>query len=574
MPDFIWTLGSFIFFTALVGVISWYLTRNDNLSTNTGYFLAGRSLSGVVICGSLILTNLSAEQLIGLNGNGFMDGLACMSWEVTSGFTLVLLALLFLPRYLKGGFTTVPEFLERRYDKQTRNIVTGLFLLSLVIVTLPIVLYAGGIAMNSLFNVSELLGISNDAALNLVIILSGLIGGTYAIFGGLKAVAVSDTINGVGLIIGGLLIPILGFITLGDGSFFEGVDKLIVEHPEKMNAIGGEGSTTPFATIFTGILLVNTFYWATNQQIVQRAFAARNLAEGQKGVLYAGFIKIIVPIILVIPGIIAFALYGDRIEKQDMAYAVLVSEVLPLPLVGFFGAVLLGAVLSTFDSALNSASTMFCLNWYKPMINPKISDKNLVKVGKIFGTVLVVFSILIAPHIAKAPEGLYVFMRSIMGFFNIPILAVVLVGFLSRKIPPIGAKIAIAFFMICYALYKFVLDIQVHYLHVYGILFVGCCIIMYVSGKIAPMEKAYEDYDAKAVDLTPWVWANAVSAFLICTTIYVYVLFSKIGIIYQGEEYGGRFAVITAIYLVVTLSIMYLIKKRDAKKIAQTSKAQ
>ena len=272
--------------------------------------------------------------------------------------------------------------------------------------------------------------------------------------------------------------------------------------------------------------------------------------------------------------IIAFALYGDRIEKQDMAYAVLVSEVLPLPLVGFFGAVLLGAVLSTFDSALNSASTMFCLNWYKPMINPKISDKNLVKVGKIFGTVLVVFSILIAPHIAKAPEGLYVFMRSIMGFFNIPILAVVLVGFLSRKIPPIGAKIAIAFFMICYALYKFVLDIQVHYLHVYGILFVGCCIIMYVSGKIAPMEKAYEDYDAKAVDLTPWVWANAVSAFLICTTIYVYVLFSKIGIIYQGEEYGGRFAVITAIYLVVTLSIMYLIKKRDAKKIAQTSKAQ
>ena len=572
MPDFFLTLGSFIFFTALVGVISWYITRKDNLSTNTGYFLAGRSLSGVVICGSLILTNLSAEQLIGLNGNGFMDGLSCMSWEVTSGFTLVLLALLFLPRYLKGGFTTVPEFLERRYDKQTRNIVTGLFLLSLVVVTLPIVLYAGGIAMNSLFNVSELLGISHDAALNLVIILSGAIGGIYAIFGGLKAVAVSDTINGVGLIIGGLLIPVLGLISLGDGSLFAGFDKLIVEYPDKMNAIGGSNASTPFSTIFTGILLVNTFYWATNQQIVQRAFAAKNLAEGQKGVLYAGFIKIIVPLILVIPGIIAFALYGDRIPKQDMAYAVLVSEILPLPLVGFFGAVLLGAVLSTFDSALNSASTMFCLNWYKPIINPNISDEKLVKIGKIFGTVLVVFSIMIAPHIAKAPEGLYVFMRSIMGFFNIPILAVVLVGFLSRRIPPIGAKIAIAFFMICYAGYKFVFNIPIHYLHVYGILFVGCCIIMYISGKIAPMEKAYVDYDAKAVDLTPWKWANAISVFLICTTIYVYVLFSKIGIIYQGAEYGGRFITITLIYAAITGLLVWLVKRRDSKKIAAMHK--
>lgn len=261
MPDFVWTIGSFIFFTALVGVVSWYLTRNDNLNTNTGYFLAGRSLSGIVICGSLILTNLSAEQLIGLNGNGFMDGMSCMSWEVTSGFTLVLMALIFLPRYLKGGFTTIPEYLERRYDKQTRNIVTGLFLLSLVLVTLPIVLYAGGIAMNSLFNVSELLGISNEDSLELVIILSGVIGGLYAIFGGLKAVAVSDTINGIGLLIGGLLIPVLGLMALGDGSILDGMHNLIVNYPEKMNSIGSEKSSTPIATIFTGILLVNTFYW-------------------------------------------------------------------------------------------------------------------------------------------------------------------------------------------------------------------------------------------------------------------------------------------------------------------------
>lgn len=564
MDHYLWTIGSFIFFTALVGLVSWYLTRKDNLSTNTGYFLAGRSLGGVVICGSLILTNLSAEQLIGLNGNGFMDGLSCMSWEVTSGFTLVILALLLLPRYLKGGFTTVPEFLERRYDSQTRNIVTGLFLLSIVLVTMPIVLYAGGIAMNSLFNVSEILNISQEDALFLVIVLSGTIGGLYAVFGGLKAVAVSDTINGIGLIIGGLLIPLIALYTLGNGSITSGFDHLIVNYPEKMDAIGGSKSSTPFATLFTGMLLVNTFYWATNQQIVQRTFAARNLAEGQKGVLFAGIVKIVVPFILVIPGILAYALFADKISKQDMAYAVLVREVLPLPLVGFFGAVLLGAVLSTFDSALNSASTMFCLNIWKPVVNRNIDDKKLVLIGKVFGIVLVIFSIIIAPHIAKAPEGLYVFMRSIMGFFNIPILAVVVVGFVSKTVPPIGAKIAIAFFMISYALYKFVFDINIHYLHVYAILFVCCCLIMYVSSKLKPMEVPYKDYDAKVVDLTPWKWANSVASFIITTIIYVYVLFSNLGIVYKGEEYGTRLFVITAIYIAISAVLFVKLKRKDA----------
>lgn len=179
-----WALGSFVFFTALVAVISWWMTRNDNLSTNTGYFLAGRSLTGVVIAGSLILTNLSAEQLVGTNGLGFQSGLSSMSWEATSGVTLVFMALIFLPRYLKGGFTTVPDFLEERFDEGTRNLVTALFLMSLALVTLPIVLYAGGIALNSLFNVGELLHMDSASSLCFVIALIGIVGGIYAIFGG------------------------------------------------------------------------------------------------------------------------------------------------------------------------------------------------------------------------------------------------------------------------------------------------------------------------------------------------------------------------------------------------------
>ncbi len=213
-----------------------------------------------------------------------------------------------------------------------------------------------------------------------------------------------------------MLIPNLGLMKLGDNNIAAGFHKLITTNPEKMNAVTGSG-TPSFATIFTGILLVNTFYWCCNQQIVQRAFGAKNLKEGQKGVLYAGFIKFFVPFMLVIPGVIAFHLYSGDISHPDMAYSVLVANVLPTGLIGFFGAVLFGAVLSSFNSP-NSASTMFCINVYKPIINPNIDDQRLVKIGKIFGTVIAIFAILVAPQIAKAPDGLYTFMKSVMGFFR------------------------------------------------------------------------------------------------------------------------------------------------------------
>lgn len=563
-----WTIISFLFFTALVAVISWVITRKEDLSTNTGYFLGGRSLSGVVIAGSLILTNLSAEQLVGTNGTAFINGLSSMSWEVTSGVTLVFMALIFLPRYLKGGFTTVPEFLEERFDKGTRNLVTGLFLISLAFVTLPIVLYAGGIALNSLFNISELFHVSESQGLFIMIAATGIVGGIYAIFGGLKAVAVSDTINGAGLLIGGLLIPVLGLRQLGQGSIMAGVDTLITVHPERMNAIGSAQSSVPFSTIFTGILLVNTFYWCTNQQIVQRAFGAQNLKEGQKGVLYAGVIKSLVPIMLVVPGIIASHLYGSEITNQDSAYSVLVGHVLPLPLVGFFGAVMFGAVLSSFNSALNSASTMFCLNIYKPIFHKDISDEKLVFAGKIFGTIIAVFSIFVAPLIAQAPDGLYNFMKSVMGFFNIPTLVVVLMGFATKKVPAIGAKISIIFFMVCYALYKFVFPLPIHYLHIYGILFVCCVIIMLVAGKVAPMEKPYVQKDVKEVDLTPWKYAKPISSVLVTTLVYLYTVFSPIGIIGIGKDYAGKLIGMTVGYIVISAVLFYIIlKKQNLKSI-------
>lgn len=328
-------LLSFIFFTALVAFLSWYKTRDDDLSTQDGYFLAGRSLTGIFIGGSLMLTNLSTEQMVGLNGQGYKYTMAVMAWEVTSAFALVLMAQMFLPRYLKSGITTIPDYLEERYDKSTRIIISVLFLIAYAVGFLPTVLYSGALVLLNIFNIPAAFGISQMKALIIIVWAIGIIGSIYAIFGGLKAVAVSDTYNGVGLLIGGFMITGFALSKLGGGSFAEGINTLVTVNPEKLNAIGGPSSPVPWTTLFTGMLFNNLFYWCTNQSIVQRTFGAKNLAEGQKGVFLAGFCKLLGPIYLVLPGIIAFHLYGNSLSNPDMAYPVLVLDVLPKPLAGF-----------------------------------------------------------------------------------------------------------------------------------------------------------------------------------------------------------------------------------------------
>ena len=207
---------TFIGFTALVAIISWYRTRNDNLDTQEGYFLAGRGLSGLVIAGSLELTNLSTEQLVGQSGQSYATNMGAMNWSVSASFALLCLAMIFLPRYLKAGITTIPEFLEQRYDTTVKRIISFLFLLGYLLTYLPTVLYSGALAFNRIFNLDELLGLSQFTTIALLCFGIGLIGAIYAIFGGLKAVAVSDTINGIGLLVGGFLVPILAVCILGN----------------------------------------------------------------------------------------------------------------------------------------------------------------------------------------------------------------------------------------------------------------------------------------------------------------------------------------------------------------------
>jgi len=456
-------LISFLFFTALVAVLTILLTRKDDHASSAGYFLGGRSLGGVVIAGSLLLTNLSTEQMVGLNGSAFTDGFAVMVWEVTAVLALVGMAIYFLPRFLRSGIATVPQFLESRFNSGTRTLTDLIFLSAYTMILLPIVLYTGATGLVDIISIKDLIGIEGDKAnlmgaevhadtfvLWLTVWIVGIIGACYALFGGLRTVAVSDTINGVGLLVGGLMITFFGLDaisrTLGDGGgIFDGFTAMKAHAVEAktFNSIGSEDTSVPFFTIFTGIMLLNFFYWCTNQQIIQRTLGAKDLASGQKGVLICAFLKLLGPLYLVLPGIMAFVLYSPDIGfKGDKAYGTLVSDVLPNYLAGFFAAALVGAILSSFNSALNATCTLFSLGIYKHFINKQADDHQTVRSGKVFGWTIAVVAMLIAPLLAQT-TSIFSYLQTMNGIYAIPIFAVVLVGLLTKRVPGKAANLAI-----------------------------------------------------------------------------------------------------------------------------------
>ncbi len=520
-------LISFIGFTLLVAVIAWWSTRKTDENSSDGYFLGGRSLTAGVIAGSLLLTNLSTEQIVGLNGAAFTDGILVMAWETLAALAMVVTAVFLLPRYLKGGITTVPQFLASRFDTSTKTITSVIFLLGYVVIFLPIVLYSGALAVSTMFDLPELLGLTKNQTLWACVWFIGVIGSIYAVFGGLKAVAVSDTINAIGLIIGGLFIPVFGLAFIGDGSVLNGLEILIRDNPTKFNAIGSAESSIPFSTLFTGMMLVQVFYWGTNQAIIQRALGAKNLQEGQKGLLLGAFIKILGPIIVVLPGIVAWHIFGSNPNfVADEAYPALVSKVLPASLVGFFAAVLFGAILSSFNSALNSSVTLFGLDIYKEYINPKADEKQVVKIGKLFGVLLAFLAMFIAPFIANAPGGLFGYLQEVNGSYSIPILTVVAVGYLTKKVPAIAAKVVLIGGPIIYLICQFVIKPDIHFLHVMAIMCVLFLITMFGISKVKQRDTEFKLEYTNQVEITPWKYVKQGAIIISVIVIGVYAYFS------------------------------------------------
>ncbi len=523
---------SFLSCTGLVGLLTWLLTRRVQHVSSEGFFLAGRVLTGGYIAGSLLLTNLSTEQLVGLNGDAFTDGLCVMAWEVIAALALVVMAWYFLPRYLRIGVATVPQFLEVRYSRTARTIASLVFLAAYALILLPIILYTGARGLTDILNLREFLGVGSDrAAIACAVTFIGVLGGVYALFGGLHTVAVSDTLNGFLLLAGGLMITVFGLAAVGGGSPVAGISELYRAQPEHFNSLGQPGQSVPFGTLFTGVLLLNLFYWCTNQQIIQRAFAAKNLAEGQRGVLIAGAFKVLAPLILVIPGIVAFHLYAGEEIRQDQAYGRLVRDVLPGPLAGFFAAAIVGAILSSFNSVLNSSATLFSLGIYQRLIRPAASEREVIRAGKVFGWTAAVIAMIAAPALV-GQDSIFGYLQTMNGIYFIPIFAVVLAGMVSKRVPAVAAEVALALGVIAISCGYFVprlseLVDKMHKYHFLGAVFLGLVAIMFIGRLVAPRKERWQWPTQSPVDMTPWRFALPFGMALIAVILTVYVAFAR-----------------------------------------------
>lgn len=553
------TIFSFLIVTGLVALISWYRTRKDDLTTSKGYFLAGRGLGGLVIGCSMVLTSLSTEQLVGVNANSYVGNFSIIAWTVISVVPLCFLALYLLPRYIRNGYTTIPEFFENRFDRQTRLIMSTLFLVFYLFIAIPTALYTGAIAFNKIFNLEIALGLTYSESIVYTVIAIGFIGSIYAILGGLKAVAVSDTLNAILLVMGALLVPVFALLYLGDGSAIDGVKTIMSSNVEKFNAIGGAKDAVPWPAIFSGILIVNFFYWTTNQAIVQRALGARDLQSGQKGILIAALFLLLLPVILNLPGLLSFHILGPELTPIDLSYPELVNKVLPPALKGFFVAALFGAILSTFNSFLNSAATIYCKDLLPSLSSKERDDKALIVHAKKISAIMAVVTMIIAPLFMFGTDGIFLITRRFAGFFNIPIVALFAVGLFNKTISGKAARIAVLLHITLYFLIVWVFKVKANFVYVMGWLFVFDIVAMFILGQFFKRDVPYQENkeNKSDVDLTNWKYAKLAAASVVLGLLTLYALLSPIGL---ASENGNPMIVFLSYLIIQVLLVLFLRK--------------
>lgn len=425
----------FLGLTALIGFVT-YLSCRGMRSSEDGerdYFLAGSGLKWYFVAGSITLTNLSTDQLVGMNGNQ----MALLAWwELAAVVGLIMLCFIFIPVYYKYNCTTTTELLEKRYNNpHIRALISVLFLLGNIFIFLPAILYGGSLFMQSLFGI--------DVNLYILAALFAIVGSAYAIFGGLRAVAVSDTFSGILLL--GLAITITIMALQAIGFDFTGIPK------ERLTLIGGPTSDIPWTTLFTGMLFIQMFYWSTNQTITQRAMASPTVKEAQKGILAAAAIRLlIVPPIIVLPGIVSYKLYGDI---GDLAYGRIVGDLLPAYLSGAFAAAIAAAVLTTFNSILNASAALWVCDIHETYFN---KTPNVKRLSFWVSIVMVLLAFAMIRVFNNPEQSLINLVQQLYGLLSMPILSAFIVGLLFRNVNPYAMIIAVVFGVCLYAVFSFV----------------------------------------------------------------------------------------------------------------------
>ena len=445
----------FLSITALIAWLTWRRCVRDaagragETTTQDDVFLAGRGLGWMVVAGSITLTNLSTDQLVGMNGNQ-MALLAL--WELSAVVGLVILAKVILPVYYRYQCTTTTELLEKRYgDYRIRALIGLLFLLGNLFIFIPSMLYSGSLFMQTLFDI--------DLPLLTIASLFGLVGAAYAVLGGLRAVAISDAYSGVLLLSLGMVIV---FLSLAAIDFdFSGIPA------ERLTLIGDNNSPIPWHTLLTGMLFIQIFYWGTNQTITQRAMASPTAAEGQKGVLAAAMIRLmIIPPMVVIPGIVSFKLYGDI---GDAAFGRVVGDVLPLWLSGAFAAAIAAAVLTSVNSVLNSSTALYVCDIHQRFIAPA---PDLRRLNLVITVSFVLIGLAMVPIYARA-DSIINLVQELYGLLSMPILSAFIVGLLFRDVAAGAAIFAVVLGVLLYGFFSFVWA-PFHYIHMMFITVVFC----------------------------------------------------------------------------------------------------
>ena len=419
-----------IYFFALVGVAVWVFIQKNNNTED--YFLAGRNAGWFVIGASIFASNIGSEHVVGLAGTGFESGTPMAHYELHAWIVL-LLGWLFLPFYIRSGVYTTPEFLEKRFDSRSRWFLSVFSLLAYVLTKVSITIYAGGIV------VSELLGIPFWYGAIGVVIFTGI----YTVIGGLKAVIYTETLQTVILIFGSLLITILGLYEVGGwGQLQETVTSVSPDHFDMWRPISDPNF--PWTGMLIGGTIVGIWYWCTDQYIVQRTLAANNITIARRGAIFGAYLKLLPILIFLMPGIIAFALTLQQpetyiVDRADRAFPMLVKTLLPVGIKGLVAGGLMAALMSSLASVFNSCSTIFTIDIYKK-IKPDMSEKSLIKIGKIATFVIVLLGIIWIPIMDKIGGGvMYQYLQNVQSYIAPPVTAVFLLGIIWKRVTSNGA---------------------------------------------------------------------------------------------------------------------------------------
>jgi len=464
----------------------WLVSKRIRGEGSEGYFLGGRRLTWPLIGLSFYVSNMSGSTFVALPGSAYYDGINAYNYEWMPAVILIIFAVVMLPLYLRNRVVTAPEYLEKRFDWRSRVIFSGFLLIANTFIDAAAALYAGATVLTVLFP---------GVPLWAIVVVAALVAGLYILVGGLEAVVLNDTVQAAVIFIGGTAI---GWMTLSKIPSWSAVRAAA---PERAFHLGLplDDPVMPWPGLLTGVLVVGLYFWCTNQFMIQRALGARSLDDGRKGAIFAGLLKLPNLFILILPGVMAIALYPD-LDRADLVFPTLAFDLLPVGLRGLMLAALAAAILSSLESIYNSASTLFTFD-FAARFRPGMSDAQLVRTGRWATIGVMVLSAAWAPQITRFPT-LWQYLQSVLSYITPPAVAVFLLGMLWRRATPAAAVVTLVIALPC-AIAGWVINeiagvLEIQYLYASGVVFALSVVLM------AAVSLATRPVEDERLDATVW----------------------------------------------------------------------